>query len=285
MEGTSFIDSHAHLGMVADKQDLACVFVDFAAAGGAFLLDVGTKPGDLPERVRIIQTALSQAFPQAGSLPFDFGYSLGAWPGEDALTQPGASLDALASTLEICRYGDPAFDLRHPVLALGEVGLDYHYQDFSPALQIEFFEGCCALAKKFSLPLIIHSREADLDTLSCLKRCGMADRSVIHCFSYGPESAKAYIDAGSSISFSGSLTFKKADELRAAAAIIPLDRVLVETDAPYLTPGKDRGKRPSTPLDAALVAQTLAQLRGMDARELGLKLLENAQRFFGTRTV
>src|SRR5215470_17988235 len=162
------------------------------------------------------------------------------------------------------------------VVAIGEAGLDYHY-DFSPrAAQEQGFRLHIAAARKTKLPLVIHSREADADTARILEQeMGKgAFPAVLHCFTGGRELAQRAIALGHFISFTGILTFKKSDDLRAIAAELPIGRILVETDAPYLAPGHWRGKR-NEPAYVVETAKVLAQVRGVSFEEIARQTTEN----------
>jgi TatD DNase family protein len=261
------------LSLVAKNRDLAELFASWSGSGGRLILDVGTEPGDLAPRMALCQAALRDAFPARVDPPFALKYSVGAWPGEKSLSDPGATLSALRHDLDAAPRGS--------VAALGEVGLDYHWMDAPRGTQIELFEGCCFLAREYGLPLIVHSREADADTLEVLKKAGLGEKAVMHCYSYGAESAAAYLDLGLTLSFSGSLTYGSSAGPQAAAVLAGEERILVETDAPYLTPRSGRGKRPSTPLDVSETLGCLARLRGVDPGMLAARIEANAQRLFG----
>ena len=134
--------------------------------------------------------------------------------------------------------------LDHPsVVAVGECGLDYHYDHSPRPVQREAFAAQVALAHERGLALVIHTREAWDDTFAILRAEGVPDRTVFHCFTGGADEARLALDLGASLSFSGIVTFKAADDVRAAADLCPLDRLLVETDSPYLTPVPHRGQR------------------------------------------
>jgi TatD DNase family protein len=171
---------------------------------------------------------------------------------------------------------------RHPkVIAVGEAGLDYHY-DFSPrAAQEKGLRTHIAAARETGLPLVIHCRESDADMARILteeSRSG-AFTAVLHCFTGGRELALAGIDLDFYVSFSGILTFKRSDDLRAIAAELPADRILVETDAPYLAPGPWRGKR-NEPAYVTETARVLAQTRGVSGEEIARQTTENFFRLF-----
>ena len=171
---------------------------------------------------------------------------------------------------------------RHPkVVALGEAGLDHHY-DYSPRdAQERGFRIHIAAARQSGLPLVIHAREADADMTRILEeetRLG-AFPAVLHCYTGGRDLAMRAIDLGLSISFTGILTFKKSDELRAIAAELPADRILVETDAPYLAPGRHRGKR-NEPAFVVETARVLAETRKVELAEIARTTSENFFRLF-----
>ena len=171
---------------------------------------------------------------------------------------------------------------RHPkVVAIGEAGLDYHY-DYSPRdAQERGFRNHIAAARETGLPLVIHSREADDDMARILEEeMGKgAFPAVLHCYTGGPELARRAIALGLSISFTGIVTFKNSNDLRAIAASLPADRFLVETDAPYLAPGKFRGKR-NEPAYVVETAKILADTRNVSFDELARTTTDNFFRLF-----
>ena len=171
--------------------------------------------------------------------------------------------------------------LRHPrVVALGETGLDYHYNRSPPKEQRAAFVAQVAMAREAGLPLIIHSREAEDDTLAILRGEGAAEvGGVIHCFSSTWPLAEGALDLGFHLSFSGILTFPNAGEVREVAIQTPLERALIETDSPYLAPVPKR-KFPNEPARVAHVAARLAELRGLSVEELGRVTCENTRRCF-----
>jgi TatD DNase family protein len=167
------------------------------------------------------------------------------------------------------------------VVAIGEAGLDYHY-DYSPRdAQERGFRNHVAAARATGLPLVIHSRDADDDMARILEEeMGKgAFKAVLHCFTGGRVLAERAIALGLSISFTGIITFKKSDELRAIAAALPSDRILVETDAPYLAPGRYRGKR-NEPSYVTETAKVLAETRGVSTDELARQTTDNFFRLF-----
>jgi TatD DNase family protein len=164
--------------------------------------------------------------------------------------------------------------------AIGEIGLDYHY-DYSPKdVQDAVFRGQVRLARELDLPVVIHTREADEDTLTILREeGGGALRGVLHCFTGGPSLADAGLALGFYISLAGIITFPKAEELRHTARRVPLDRLLAETDSPFLAPVPFRGKR-NEPAHVVKVVGTLAEMHGMDAGELGRRTTANFHALF-----
>jgi len=170
----------------------------------------------------------------------------------------------------------------HPkVVAIGEAGLDYYYDNSPRDAQEQGFRNHIAAARATRLPLVIHSRDADDDMARILEaETGKgAFPAVLHCFTGGRELARRAIALGLYISFTGIVTFKKSDELRAIAASLPADRFLVETDAPYLAPGRYRGKR-NEPAYVVETAKVLAEVRGVTFEEIARQTTENFFRLF-----
>ena len=166
------------------------------------------------------------------------------------------------------------------VVAVGEIGLDYHY-DFSPReRQIEVFRAQIELANKLDLPVIIHDRDAHEDTLNILKE--LRPKGVVHCFSGSVEMAKEIIKLGLYIGLGGAVTFKNARKPLEVAEHVPLDRLLLETDAPYMTPVPFRGKRCDS-AHIAYTAEKIAEVKGMDVQELIDICNENAKSLFGIK--
>lgn len=170
---------------------------------------------------------------------------------------------------------------RPKVLAIGEVGLDYHYNLSPPETQRDVFRRQVRVARKLSLPLIIHHREAEEDLITILDEEGASEVGcVFHSYTAGPELARAGLDRGFYISFSGILTFKNAKSLRDVAGTVPLDRLLVETDCPYLAPVPHRGKR-CEPVFVLETAKVLAEVLGTSVDEVDRATDENFHRLFG----
>jgi TatD DNase family protein len=164
--------------------------------------------------------------------------------------------------------------------AVGEIGLDYHY-DFAPRdVQRDVFRAQVRLARELRLPIVIHTREADDDTIAILGDAGGGEVSgVLHCFTGGPSLARAGLDLGLYVSLAGIITFPKAAELRETVRAVPVERLLTETDSPFLAPVPYRGKR-NEPAHVARVADALAALHGLSADELGRRAAANFHTLF-----
>src|SRR5581483_2094204 len=163
--------------------------------------------------------------------------------------------------------------------AVGEIGLDYHY-DYSPRdVQLAVFRGQLALARELDLPVVIHTREADQDTLALLGEGGSHRRGVLHCFTGTPALAAAGLELGLFISLAGIITFPKAADLRETARHVPLDRLLTETDSPFLAPVPHRGQR-NEPAHVARVVAALAELHGVAPDELARRTAANFHSLF-----
>ncbi len=178
--------------------------------------------------------------------------------------RPGAASD-----------GDPV----PVVVAVGECGLDYHYDHSPRPLQREAFARQVALARAHDLALVVHSRQAWDDTLDILAGTGMPERTVLHCFTGGPEEARRCLDLGAWLSFSGVVTFKNAGEVRQAAGLCPMDRLLVETDTPFLAPVPHRGSV-NEPSRVPLVGAAVAQVKGVEAARVASASTVNARVVF-----
>jgi TatD DNase family protein len=166
------------------------------------------------------------------------------------------------------------------VVAYGEIGLDYHYNHSPPKLQRERFREQITLARDLRLPIVVHTREAQEDTIAILKEENAADvGGVFHCFSGDAQLAKNALDLGFLLSFSGVITFQNATMLRDIVKTVPMDRILVETDSPYLTPAPHRGKR-NEPAHVRLVSEKIAAIQGMTADQIAELTSQNARRVF-----
>jgi TatD DNase family protein len=167
------------------------------------------------------------------------------------------------------------------VIAWGEIGLDFHYDNSPRDVQMEVFRRQLQLARAALLPVIIHTREAEAETIEILRSewQGSGLPGIMHCFSGSRDLAEKAADLGMFISFSGIITFKKADDLRSVATGVPLERLLIETDCPFLSPVPHRGKR-NEPAYVVEVARSLGELRGVSFEEIGRVTAENFTRLF-----
>lgn len=166
------------------------------------------------------------------------------------------------------------------VVAVGECGLDYHYDHSPRSTQVDVFSRQIGLAHRHGLPLMIHTREAWLETFETLDREGVPDRVVFHCFSGGAAELEQCLQRGALVSFSGIITFRSADELREAVAACPLDRLLVETDSPYLAPVPHRGK-PNRPALLPLVGAAVAEVKDLPVDEVEAMVWKTSSLFYG----
>ena len=248
------VDSHCHLDY-ATADERPEILARARRAGVSTLLTIGTKIAEFPT-VRAI--AESDA---------DIWCSVGIHPHE-AASEDDAAVEQLAALTE------------HPkVVGLGEAGLDFYYEHSPRERQAAVFRAHCRAARETGLPLIVHTRDADPETAAILAE-ERPPAGVIHCFSSGRELAEKALSLGFYISFSGIVTFKNADELRATARDIPLDRLLIETDSPYLAPVPLRGKR-NEPAFVVHTAARLAEIKGISLDELARATSENFFRLFG----
>jgi len=251
------VDSHCHLDFPDFADELDAVVARARAANVGRIVTISTR---VARHAGLV--AIAERFP-------DVFCSVG--------THPHYAHEELDVTT-----ADLAARARHPkVVAIGEAGLDYHY-DFSPRdAQERGFRRHIAAARETGLPLVIHAREADDDVARILEEeTGRGPfPAVLHCFTGGRDLAMRAIALGLSISFTGIITFKNSADLRAIAAELPADRILVETDAPYLAPGKLRGKR-NEPSYVVETAKVLAETRGVAFDEIARQTTENFFRLF-----
>lgn len=189
--------------------------------------------------------------------------------------------DAVGGTEALVDLVDSVLDAPgHRLVAVGECGLDYHYDHSPRDVQRRVFAEQIELAHRSGLPLVIHTREAWSDTFSILEEHGLPARTVMHCFTGGPAEAERSVELGAHLSISGIVTFRGAVELREAVAAAPLERLMVETDSPYLAPTPHRGKR-NRPAWVARVGEEVAALQGRSVAEVAAATTANAEAFYG----
>lgn len=251
-------DSHCHLTDDRLIGEVDAVIARARAAGVTRMVTVGTGPDDA-EAAAALAARAPEVWASAGIHP------------HDASSADEAALSRIRDVLS-----------RPRVVALGEIGLDYHYDHSPRDVQRRAFRRQLEMAADLGLPVIIHSREADLDTATQVREAAGSVRGVLHCFAGGPELLEAGIDAGWYVSFSGLITFKKFDGAALVRAV-PTDRLLVETDSPYLAPVPHRGKR-NEPAFVREVAEVAASLRGETFEALARRSAANAAAFYGLRS-
>lgn len=251
------VDSHCHLDFPGLVEDVDAVKARALAANVGLMVTISTRIRQM-EKILAIAEAHETVYASVGTHP------------HNASEEKDLTLD------DILRHTD------HPkVVAIGEAGLDYHYDHGDPVDQAAGFRRHIEAARQTGLPLVIHTRDAEADTAQILEEESAkgAFPFLLHCFTGSLELAERAVALGGYVSFSGVLTFKKSDELRAVAAALPVDRLLVETDAPYLAPHPKRGK-PNEPAFVALTAGVLADVRGVSLGRIGDITTANFFRLF-----
>lgn len=250
------VDSHCHLDYFSEAE-IEEILARATAAGVTRMVTIGTS---VPQAAAV--RALVERFPQVWG-------TVGVHPHR-------AAEGVMPSVADLIALAD------HPrIIGLGESGLDYFYDKSPRDVQQEGFRRHCRAARESGLPLAIHAREADADIARILaeERAGGAFPFLLHCFSSTPQLADQAVEMGGYISFSGILTFPKSTELREVAARLPLDRLLLETDSPYLAPVPLRGKR-CEPGYTAHTARVLAECRGVSLEEIGRITTDNFLRLY-----
>ena len=254
MEKIFLVYSHTHLMDEAFEEDQQEVIARARENGVEILINVGYSKETSEQAVKLAQ---------------DFSFifaTIGLHPDECNVDEVDLSfIKELAKNPK--------------VVAIGEVGLDYHYDSTHPGNQKNHFIEQIELANELKLPVAIHSRDCDMDMLSILKEHPIENGFVMHCFSSSVEVLKEMLKLGAYISLAGPVTYKNARQLLEVATLVPLDKLLVETDAPYLTPEPHRGKRNESAF-VKYTAMKIAELRNMSLEELAKAITENAKRFY-----
>ena len=260
-----FVDSHCHIDGAEYDADREEVIRRARDAGVTTMLNVGTGDPHSGAFERAVELAEKHT---------DIYAAVGVHP-HDAKLFTDQAEQRLLDLVNQSRQ----------VIAWGEIGLDYHYDHSPRDVQRKVFERQLRLARLLELPVVIHSREANADTIAILREelAGYERGGVLHCFGGSLEMATSAIDLGFFISFAGNLTFQKAEDLRSIARQLPLDRLLIETDCPYLTPVPFRGKR-NEPARVVETAQCLAELHGRELEEIGHITGENFGKLFRVAT-
>ncbi len=260
-----FVDSHCHIDGAEYDADREEVIRRARDAGVTTMLNVGTGDPHSGAFERAVELAEKHT---------DIYAAVGVHPHDAKLFTDRAE----QRLLDLVKQG-------RRVIAWGEIGLDYHYDHSPRDVQRKVFERQLRLARLLELPVVIHSREANADTIAILREelAGYERGGVLHCFGGSLEMATSAIDLGFFISFAGNLTFQKAEDLRSIARQLPLDRLLIETDCPYLTPVPFRGKR-NEPARVVETARCLAELHGRELEEIGHITGENFGKLFRVAT-
>ena len=248
-------DTHAHMDDRAFREDRDLLLSGLAEKGVGLVMNPGCD----------LESSRNAVAP-AEKYPFLY-CAVGSHP--DAADE--VSDDVLEEDKKLCK-------LSNKVKAIGEIGIDYHYEDIPRQLQLKAFRMQMELARELSLPVIVHEREAHEDGMAVVREFPEVT-GVFHCFSGSAEMARWLTDRGWSIGFTGVLTFKNARRAIEAAAAIPLDRVVLETDCPYMAPEPFRGKR-NDPGYLFRMAEKLAEIRGMSVEEIHRVTMENGKRLY-----
>ena len=247
-------DTHAHLDDSAFDADRAALLAALPGAGLSFVMNPGCSLASSRAAV-----ALAEQYPYVYA-------AVGS--------HPDAADEVNDETIQAYR----ALAAHPRVLAIGEIGLDYHYEDIPRAIQQRAFRAQLALAAELDLPVIIHDREAHADCLAIIGAFPQVT-GVFHCFSGSAEMAKELVSKGWYIGFTGVLTFKNARRAVEAAAAIPLERIVLETDCPYMSPEPHRGRR-NDPRNLPYMAQKLAEIKGIPPEQAAAQTLANGKRLY-----
>lgn len=255
------IDSHAHLTYSQLNGQLDGVLCRAAEVGVERIITIGTDLADARAAIALSRQYPGRVHAAAAVHPHHAGE---------------VSESELAEFRRIWESGD--------VVAVGEMGLDYHYDFADVATQRRVFEAQLALARPLDLPLIIHARESIADLVAILSEGGFDGRRVVvHCFTGTEDEARTIAEHGWRISFTGIVTFKKSGWLKTIARAYPADQIMVETDAPYLSPEPVRGRTPNEPAHVVHTARFLAELRGVATDEFAAQTERNTREFFGLK--
>ena len=263
-------DTHCHFDR-ADPTEIAAILLRAKAAGVEKLMAVGGSPA-LNESAALAVEVAAEAL-VAPKVIFAVGLD------REQVKDLRQETEDLRGPETLDERPSLKSNVSGPSLAAwGEIGLDYHYSPETREEQLKLFGEQLEEARKRDLPVVIHTREADEDTLSLLRE--IPSRGIIHCYTGTPEYAKRFLDLGFYISISGIVTFRPADNVRASALVIPDDRILIETDSPFLAPVPLRGQ-PNEPAFIAHTCEFLAKLRGVSADDFAELTFANAERVLG----
>jgi len=222
------IDTHFHSIIMEQKEiSTRTVLQEAFDSGLEYAIDIGTEMSDIPKRLDLLSGFNTILF------------AAGNYPSEVEKNNNPGLINSLESFIVDINVPE---NKNHKIIAIGEIGLDWHWNYGTKKLQMELFEAQISLANKYSLPVIIHNRDADTEIVDILKNTPPVAGGIIHCFSSDYLFAREVLDLGLSISFAGNVSYKKNNSLREAATKIPVNSIFVETDSPYLSPQKVRGK-------------------------------------------
>lgn len=254
---TSLFDTHTHLDSSNFDSDRAEVIERARAAGVDLMLNIGFNRETIPTTIALAEQ-------------YEFIYAAVGWHPVDSIDMKPEDLEWIE---RLCAH--------EKVVAIGEIGLDYHWDTSPKDVQQRVFREQIRLAKRLKMPIVIHNRDAHEDILRLLKEENAAEvGGVMHCYSGSWETAKQCLDMNFYISFGGPVTFKNAKVPKEVLAKVPLDRLLIETDSPYLTPHPFRGKRNETSY-VSLVAEAAAEITGKSKDEIAKITSENGKKCFG----
>ena len=282
-----FSDTHFHFKMMTEERgvDGVEVLTTMAQRNCFFGLDIGTRAGDLKGRQLAVEKCIagitdSALADKARSFMY---FSAGIWPDVDSIKDRDNQMKLLRDSIT-----------PDSIIAVGECGIDHHWnpsgedgrseEDFDEQVyrgERELFEAHIELARELALPVIVHSRDAFQDTLDCIKNISY-DNGIIHCYSYGIDEARAFLDRGWYIALGGGITYtkkSKLEQMQELIRFIPSDRLLTETDAPYLAPVPFRGQ-PNTPVLVEHVFNFIAECRGTSIEELNALVDKNIKTLF-----
>lgn len=252
-------DTHTHMDNASFDEDREEAIRRAYDNGVTRIVNVGFNRETIPSSIRLAEQ-------------YDFIYAAVGWHPQDANDMRADDLDWLE---ELCKHDK--------VVAIGEIGLDYYWDTSPKDVQDRVFREQIRLARKLGKPIIIHNRDAHQDVINVLKQEKAAEiGGIMHCFSGSWETAKQCLDLNFYISFAGPITFKNAKQPKEVLAQVPLDRLLLETDAPYLTPHPYRGKRNETGY-VRLVAEAAAEIKGVTLEEIAQATTDNAIRLLGLK--
>lgn len=249
-------DTHAHYNDQAFDEDREKLIQSLPQKGIGLVVNIGADLESTTESIKLAET-YPYLYASAGVHPSD----------------TGELNDENLAWLKECTN-------RKKVVAVGEIGLDYYWDEPDRNIQKAWFESQMEMAKEVNLPMIIHSRDAAKDTLDMMKAVSAGETGgVIHCFSYGVEMAREFLNMGFYLGIGGVLTFKNAKKLKEVAEYAPLDRIVLETDCPYMAPTPNRGKRNSS-LNLPYVAEELARIKGLTVEEIERVTFENGKNLY-----